>query len=55
MTKKQLENVEPAYAQHKVNAIDTELSEIADRKKALDEQRKLYAPHLPKKTATTED
>lgn len=49
---KKLENVEPAYAQHKVNAIDTELAGLADRKKALDEQRKLYAPHLPKKTAS---
>lgn len=48
---KKLNDVEPAYAQHKVNAIDTELAQIADRKKELDEQRKLYAPHLPKKTA----
>jgi hypothetical protein len=53
---KQLENVEPAYAAHKVSEIDTELAQIAARKKQLTETRKLYAPHLPKRaTASAND
>jgi hypothetical protein len=51
MTMKKLENVEPAYAQHKVNEIDARLSAIDDEKKALTEKRRLYAPHLPKKSS----
>lgn len=47
---KQLENVEPAYALHKVNEIDARLAAIETEKKALTEKRKLYTPHLPKKT-----
>lgn len=47
---KKLENVEPAYALHKVNEIDARLAALEDEKKTLTERRKLYAPHLPKKT-----
>jgi hypothetical protein len=47
---KQLENVEPAYAAHKVAEIDARLKDVEATKKALTEKRKLYAPHLPKKS-----
>lgn len=47
---KQLESMEPAYALHKVTEIDARLKAIDVEKKALTEKRKLYAPHLPKKS-----
>lgn len=47
---KKLENVEPAYASVKVAGIDQRLADIEVEKKELAEQRKLYAPHLPKKS-----
>ena len=48
---KKLENVEPAYAVHKVNEIDARIAAIDEEKKALTEKRKMYAPHLPKKSS----
>lgn len=47
---KQLESMDAAYAVIKVRQIDERLSEIDAEKKSLTEKRKLYAPHLPKKS-----
>lgn len=52
---KKLTNVEPAYAQVKVDGIDARLEAIEVERKELAEQRKLYAPHVPKKSTAKKD
>lgn len=44
------QNVEPAYAAHKVAQIDAEIAASKDRTKVLTEQRKQLAAFLPKKS-----
>jgi hypothetical protein len=51
---KKLNDVEPAYADLKVAQIDAEIAANAERDAELKEKRKLYAPHVTKRTSTTQ-
>jgi hypothetical protein len=51
---KKLNDVEPAYADLKVAQIDAELASNKARDAELTEKRKLYAPHITKRTSTTQ-
>lgn len=55
MAQKKLTNVEPAYAGVKVAEIDARLEALDAEKVSLNERRKLYAPHVPKKSTAKND